>query len=608
MDDQPKRPTARPVPGRLWLRGRRQAAGDPAWLWSTLPALLVLAGLAYGWGMGNQVVEIYYAAAVRSMTLSWHNFFFAAVDPDATVSLDKLPGAFWLQAAAARVFGLHVWALVLPQVIEGVLAVLVLFRAVRRLAGPAAARAAACVALCMPATVALNRGNIADSLMILLLVCAVAAAARSLVTGRAWPLLLSGLWIGLAFQAKMLEAWLLLPGLALAWLVAGSGSTRRRLAVLAGLVAVTVVVSLAWIAAVSLVPAQDRPYVDGSSHDSLLDQVFVYNGFDRVGQAATIQTSALGRALQGVTLDDASPLDRTLAGPGGRDIGWLLPLACCAAVAVLVCRRRAPRTDLLRAGAILAGAWLLAEVGVFAASSTLNAYYLAALTPPIAMLIGIGGRVAIEQVRTGALRLAVLLLTAATVGYEAWLFVVAGGILCVLVPASALVLLLAGGWLLRGWSSAAPAWFLAAILVAPAVASCSLVARGWGPFDTPFEPAATAALTQQATTRALHVTAAAMGPMVAARGSARDLAATYTALLAAPFIFQSGQEVLPIGGFTGTIPEPTLNQLRQAIASGALHLVISPPTTDARIAWIAAQCVRLPGGALPAYYCGPGFP
>ena len=150
--------------------------------------------------------------------MSWHNFFFAAFDPAATITLDKLPGAFWLQALSVRIFGVHAWALVAPQVVEGMASVLVLYRVVRRLSGPLAAIVAAGVLVFSPATVALNRGNISDTLMVLLLLLAADATVSAVISGRSRSLIWAGVFVGLAFQAKMIEAWLVLPAFALAYL------------------------------------------------------------------------------------------------------------------------------------------------------------------------------------------------------------------------------------------------------------------------------------------------------------------------------------------------------------------------------------------------------
>ncbi len=165
-----------------------------------------MAAVSYAWGSAHGSLEPYYEAAVRSMGSSWHDFAFGAFDPAGTITVDKLPGALWVQALSVRVLGFHPWAIILPQIVEGIVTVLVLYRAVRRLAGYPAGMVAATVLAVTPATVALDRGNISDSLLILLLVLAANATVTALVTRNGVWLLASGLWVGLAFQAKMLEA------------------------------------------------------------------------------------------------------------------------------------------------------------------------------------------------------------------------------------------------------------------------------------------------------------------------------------------------------------------------------------------------------------------
>ncbi|HYM44587.1 MAG TPA: glycosyltransferase family 39 protein [Solirubrobacteraceae bacterium] len=184
------------APVRFW----RSPADQPPWARPALLTVAALAGLTYAWGMSGAALEAFYGAAARSMSTSWHDFFFGAFDPAGTVTIDKLPGSLWPQALSLRIFGFHTWAIVLPQVIEGVITILVLYRAVRRLAGSLAGITAAAVLATSPVTVALNRGNVADSLLILLLVLAADATSSALLSGRLRTLSLAGVWVGLAFQ------------------------------------------------------------------------------------------------------------------------------------------------------------------------------------------------------------------------------------------------------------------------------------------------------------------------------------------------------------------------------------------------------------------------
>ncbi len=217
--------------------------------------------------------------------------------------------------------------MILPQVIEGVVTVLVLYRAVSRLAGPAAGLIAALVLAASPAVVALDRGNISDSLMIMLLVLAADAVSAAIVSGGAWwRLIVAGVCVGPAFQAKMIEAWMVLPALGLAYLISGQGTTRRRVRQLAVAGLVAGAVSLLWITAVSLVPAASRPYADGSHDNSLYAQVFTYNGFGRFGEQTPLQ-------LLSGEIGPASVLQLSPAAPGPPGC-WKTSLAatpagCC---------------------------------------------------------------------------------------------------------------------------------------------------------------------------------------------------------------------------------------------------------------------------------------
>jgi len=600
-----------------------------------LAAIAVVAGLFYAWALGQDTLEYYYGAAVRSMSMSWHDFIFGAFDPAGTITLDKLPGAFWLQALSVRAFGFHPWALVLPQVIEGIVTVLVLYRAVARLAGPAAGLIAALILAVSPATVALDRGNISDSLMILLLVLAADAVSAAIagedgrfgrLGGATGRLVLAGVWVGLAFQAKMIEAWMVLPAMGLAYLLAGPGPAARRAGqlVIAGVVAG--LVSVSWMTAVSLVPAADRPYVDGSHDDSTFVQVFSYNGFLRFGDqtpqqllAGTLRpTTAQASSAAAPATATAPPTpatapptratappthatapDRLLRGDLGRDTGWLIPAAAAVALWGLASRRRRPRSDPLRACFVLWGVWLVTLFAVFSAITTINAYYTAALSPPVAAIIGAGTAAAWSGERTTVARpVGLELVVAGTAGYAAWLVSSSGArVPGWLVPAIIAVAAAAIGisvWSLLApragvWAGALAAGLVSVALV-PAVASASLAASSLGAFDTPFEPAQTAQAVEQARHKVAAFNVASLQDL---QEGAPYLMAAETGVVPSLVIYDSGLEALPIGGLTGTIPSPTLGQLQADIRAGRFHLVWIATDADPRLTWLASHCSRL---------------
>jgi 4-amino-4-deoxy-L-arabinose transferase-like glycosyltransferase len=587
--------------------------------WTRRLALLViaaLAGLSYAWALNRDPLEPYYAAAVRSMSTNWHDFIFGAFDPAGTITLDKLPGAFWVQALAVRAFGVHTWAIVLPQVVEGVLTVVFLYRAVTRLAGPTAGLIAAAVMAASPATVALNRGNISDTLMILLLVLAADAVSSAIVKGSQGHLLLAAVWVGLAFQAKMIEAWMLVPAFGLAYLVSAPGSFGRRLRQVLVAGAVAGLVSLSWMTATALVPAAQRPYVDGSHTDSIYQQVFVYNGFGRFGDQTPLQLLS-GQSLDLDLVHTPAPApDRLFRGDLGRDTGWLLPAALAAAVWGIVSRRRRTRLDPLRACFVLWGGWLVTLAAVFSWTTTINSYYTAALTPAAAALLGAAVATAWREHRSAlGRRLGLAAVVAGSVGYGAWLVSSAGvGAPGWLVPtvivaglaAVGLTLLSAGRRSDALFASALTAGLLAVVL-APAVASAVVVSRGEGSFDTPFESAREAAAVTQLLVTTPAQAAGTIPRLERVRNGATYLLATQTSAVASVFIYASGLEALPIGGFTGTIPSPTLGQLKADIRAGRFHLVLAGKSNDPRLRWIAAHCLAVgrPKAGLYNYYCLP---
>jgi 4-amino-4-deoxy-L-arabinose transferase-like glycosyltransferase len=613
--DQQAPPTEEPA----LQAGEEPEPAQPARDWpapwprrAALVLIAALAGLSYGWASSQDTVEFYYAAAVRSMSVSWHDFIFGAFDPAGTITLDKLPGAFWIQALAVRALGFHTWVIILPQVVEGVLTVLVLYRAVSRLAGPAAGLIAALIVAASPATVALNRGNISDSLMILLLVLAADAVSAAIATReeharRAQALLiLAAFWVGLAFQAKMIEAWLLLPALGLAYLLDGPGPLGRRVrqVVVAGILAG--IVSLAWMTAVTLVPAANRPYADGSSDNSVYSQVFVYNGFGRFGDQTPVQLLASQLAPDQIIPIAPSGANRLFTGNLGRDTGWLLPAAFAAVIWGIASRWRRPRGDRLRACFVLWGAWLLILAVTFSLATFVQTYYTAALTPAIAALLAaaavsvLAPRLPGENRRPGgnaARRIGLAIVSAGTTAYAVWLVPADGAHVpgwlvpaIIAVGAVAIVVIIGSTLIKRAvLATAALASALVAALVAPAVASAGLTAHHESAFDAPFEPTRLAALIASAPAKLAKIQQT-IPRLQAVQANAPDLLAAQSSYIAAVFIYTSGLEALPIGGFTGTIPSPTLAQLKTDIASHQFHLVLALSTKDPRMRWIATHC------------------
>ncbi|HEU0239149.1 MAG TPA: glycosyltransferase family 39 protein [Micromonosporaceae bacterium] len=613
---------------------------DPRWCWPVVGAIALVAAVAYGWGAGHVSVEIYYAGAVRTMAHSWHAFAFGGFDPAGTVTLDKLPGSFWIQALVVRAFGLSTWSLVVPQIVAGALTVLVMFLAVRRTAGARAGVVAAAITAVVPATAIMSRGNTADAICVLLMVVAADITLRAIRNGRVRTVAASGLVVGLAFQAKMIEAWAILPALGVAYAVAAPGSLSRRAGRLTIGGAVAVAVSLSWMTAVTLVPAADRPYVDGSRNDSVYEQVFVYNGVARfqAGNAYGLRPAAPERSAPvvpaslrqslGPSADRSTPgVTRLVTGEVGRDAGWLLPVALVAMVGLLVARRHRPRTDMVRAATLLWGIWLVTFTVLFSAAANLLTYYTGALVPPIAALCAIGLREAYRTVRarnavrreTDSFRQVVpaavvvaLVVAVASLVVLSWRtppwFQAVGAAATV----GAAVLAVAARRLPRPWVGVVDAFVVLAIV--PAAASVALIADSGGSFDAPLGASGTLA---RPTPGALAAAAASYGGVVvpsmdavvwyeldllrhsyASNLSAQRRLFVFTSAEASAFVLAGVAYVEPVGGYTGLVDAPTLDRIRAEISGGQIAYAVvpgpgDPRAGDPRVAVIESMCTAV---------------
>jgi 4-amino-4-deoxy-L-arabinose transferase-like glycosyltransferase len=462
----PRQPTAagRSRPGRLpgLLRGR---AADPRWARPALLALLALTALLYAAGLSrNGWANDFYSAAVQAGTRSWKAFFFGSFDASSFITVDKTPASLWVMELSARVFGLNYWSVLLPQAAEGVASVAILHAAVRRWSGPAAGLIAAGVLAVTPVATLMFRFNNPDALLVLLMTAAAYAMVRAIDSGRTRWIVLAGAWLGFGFLTKMLQAFLVLPAFALVYLVAGPPRLGRRLWQLLAGGAALLVASAWWVAIVQLTPAADRPYVGGSTNDSILQLALGYNGLGRLDGNETGSVGFNGGATAGgggggSAFGGSTGLSRLFASEMGGQISWLLPAALIALAALVWLSWRRPRTDRVRAAALLWGGWLVVTGLVFSyMSGIIHPYYMVALAPAIGALTGIGVVTAWRARRSmtaGRALGARAVLAAAVVVTAWWAYVLLGR---------------SAGWL---------PWLRPVILVCGLAAAAGVIAERW---------------------------------------------------------------------------------------------------------------------------------
>ncbi|MFD6193870.1 ArnT family glycosyltransferase [Streptomyces sp. NPDC060275] len=409
--------------GRVW-HGRPE---DPRWVRPAFLGLLLATALLYlsnlsasGWA------NSFYSAAVQAGSQSWKAFFFGSLDAGNAITVDKPPAALWPMALAVRILGLSSWSVLVPEVLMGVGTVAVVYAAVRRRFSPAAGLIAGAVLALTPVAALMFRFNNPDALLALLMSVACYLVVRALEDGRTKWLVWAGVAIGFAFLAKTLQAFLILPALALVYGVCAPVRLRKRLGQLALATAAIVVSGGWWVAVVELWPASSRPYIGGSQNNSFLELTFGYNGLGRLNGEETGSVGGGGGGMGGGGGGGGGQWgetgwDRMFDSQIGGQISWLLPAALILLVAGLVATRRAGRTDPVRASFLVWGGSLLMTAAVFSyMAGIFHQYYTVALAPYLAAVVGMGAATLWE--RRERIR-ASLALAAAVTASAAWGYV-----------------------------------------------------------------------------------------------------------------------------------------------------------------------------------------
>ncbi len=437
----------------------------------------------------------FYSAAVQAGSVSWKAFFYGSLDSSNWITVDKTPGALWLMALSVRLFGLSSWSILLPQALLGVASAGVLYASVRRaLSGPLSqsweitpnrahwAGIVAALAMALtPAATLMFRFNNPDALMVFCYVAASYLTLRAAETASRKWLALAGVLVGLGFLAKMLQAFVILPSLLLAYAVAAPASWRKKVVDL--LVAFgAMVLSFGWyIAIVELVPASWRPYIGGSQNNSILELTFGYNG---LGRLSGNETGSVGGGSNPGGQWGTTGILRMFTSESGEMVSFLIPAALIlAGVAFAVIGRRAYR-NLLRAGTTtgetlalgalgLYGSWLVVNGLVFSFMAGIyHDYYTVALAPAIGGTVAVGGAILWAKRSSMVARIGLAVAAVATAAWTVALASVPGGIYLALAEGGAVVLALAAVGLLIG-TRLAPA--LASTALGVAVAGGLLV-------------------------------------------------------------------------------------------------------------------------------------
>ncbi|KOT57951.1 hypothetical protein ADK43_19395 [Streptomyces rimosus subsp. rimosus] len=594
-----------------------------------------LAGLLYAWNITSSGLAPYYSVAARSMTESWKAFLFTAYDPTATITLDKIGGFLWPQALSARVFGFHDWALTLPQCVEGVVSVLVMYRVVRRWQGAAAGLLAAGLLTLTPVTASMFGHAIPDAALFMCLLLAVDRYQVAVGGARLRSLVCAGVWVGLAFQAKMMQGWLIVPALAIGYFVTAPVTLRTRVGHLLTSGVVLFAVSFSWVLLMTFTPKDVRPYADGSTNNSAWSMVFEYNGFSRPAESGPggpggpatrtgpVLSTPHGPATKS-TAPPSTPHARKMVSLGSEkntwyklltsrftpQIGWLYPLAVLGLVHGLVLRGRRPRTDRLRGGYLMWGTWLLTTAVVLSVVDIPHTAYVAGLAPALAALAAAGAVTLWRVHRTAGNRPARLLLPLTLLAEAAWTSLIASAHpdfapwLIPLIAVAALVAVpgllsyaRATGRRLRPLAVTSLAAACLAMFAAPAAWSLSVLDQRYGgsSFEAHAGPGGQSAAGGGAPGSAVYGGAGgasydmSQAPLTAGQKRLLDYVrrhngdAAYTLSADGGWarsraITHTGLPILPLGGFAGMATSVTLAEYRHLVASGQLRFALLNPS------------------------------
>jgi 4-amino-4-deoxy-L-arabinose transferase-like glycosyltransferase len=639
VDDGTHSPTTRETDGtgRLgrWWRG---PTDDPAWARPALIGLLLATGVLYLWGLGaSGWANSFYSAAAQAGSESWKAFFFGSSDAASSITVDKTPLALWPMALSVRIFGLSSWSILVPQALEGIATVALLHSIVRRTTGSAVSGLIAGAAMALtPVAVLMFRFNNPDAMLVLLMVGAAGATLRAVEVSTSstsgsgsamrWGpvhwLALGGALVGLAFLTKMLQAFLVLPALALVYLLFARTAWGKRIVHLLVAFGTMLLAGGWWVAIVALWPAGSRPYIGGSQDNSILELTLGYNGFGRL-TGDEVGSVGGGTRAGGGGMWGATGLFRLFGNEIGGQAAWLVPAALVLGVAGLWFGRR---SNPIRAGLTLWLTWLVVTGLTFSfMAGIFHAYYTVALAPAVAALVGIGSWL-LWRHRASMLATSVLGFAVTMTAVLAWYLL---GRTSDFLPALRWVVLVVGlvagfgvaiaGHLPRRIALAAAFLALMTSLAGPAAYAVNTAAtphtgsiptagpataRGAGPAGGGrpggFRGGPPQGNTQAPPTGATGTTGTTGGaPTQGGPGGAGGLLdastspAAVTKLLqtdadsytwaaaaigsntASGYQLASGRSVMPIGGFNGSDPSPTLAQFEKYVANGQIHYFIA---------------------------------
>jgi 4-amino-4-deoxy-L-arabinose transferase-like glycosyltransferase len=599
-----------------------------------LLALTFFTSFATFFGLAKSQRSEYYASIAMSMSKSFSNFFFGAIDPAGTVTLDKIPGSFWLPAIFVKLFGFSTWAILAPNAILTVLFVLIVTMIGKRIGGARAGLIAGAIAAATPIVIAVGRANQPQSAFLFTLAISALWAVKSLQSQSRKDLIITGLFIALAFHTYMLEAWALWPALIIAWFFTKEPLGKKIVDLLiAG--SVSLFASLIWILTVWSIPASHRPYVGGTYHNNPFEMVFGYNGLGRF--------SATSHALSSATDD---PTFRSFTPPFGGSAGfgrifnnavagqvaWVIPAAIFAVIALILMKK-------INSINVFISIWLATFFAMFSLVAGIHQFYTSSLSIPAALLIAVALTAALDDDRELLLSflilagsISALLIANKYSNYIQWASYVQAALALIAITLviykfkqSRVVAALILGSLIfapAAWSFDAHRFTNS---INPVAGNVNSMGGGFGgpgggrnfggtrPNFTPrfgngqqpngqmpnFTPRNFNGGGNPGGNFGQQNVSSTVKYLQANRNGAKYLLVTFGAQSAASYITATGENIMPVGGFDGQDPTPTLAKFKELVAKGEVRYVLAgggrggmggQQSNNEISSWVTANC------------------
>ncbi|MDV7174082.1 glycosyltransferase family 39 protein [Gordonia amicalis] len=575
----------------------------------SLAALLIGTGVLYLWNLSiNGWANSFYSAAIQAGSESWKAWFFGSSDMANSITVDKPPASLWIPGLSARLFGVNSWSILVPEALMGVASVALLYLITRKYFGHRTGILAGGVLATTPVAALMFRFDNPEALLILLMIAAVWSLMKAVDDGRWRWLILTGVLVGFGFLTKQLQVTLIVPALSVTYLAFGPGGWPRRLGQLFAALGAMIVSAGWWILAVELWPASSRPYIGGSQNNSILELTLGYNGLgrlngDETGAVVPGRGHGMG-ALEGMggpgggrggAWGETGWLRMFEPAQGGQ-IAWLIPAGLVLAIVALVLIGKARRTDPRRAYLSVWGLWLLVTMGVFSfMAGIFHQYYTAALAPAVAAVVAAGGAVCWSHRDRLWVRLALgasvaitaiwgFVLLDRTPDFVPWLryAVLIVGLL------AAVAMVFAG---IRVVAAAALSGAVIAGLAGPVaytvdtvtaeksgsiITAGPAVAGGFGPGGRggPGMPGGRGGDGPGGLLRGSTPTQAVVDKLIADADDYTWVAAAVGSQSASGYQLETGHSVMPIGGFNGSDPSPTLAEFQKLVAAREIHYFI----------------------------------